>query len=654
MNIASSGLFAYKTALETVGNNIANVNTEGYSRQSVLFGTQSGTRIGDSYVGNGVLVQDVERQSNDFMTRLMHQNNSDLHQYEAFHDRAVIIDNLFAQDGTDVTKNIEDMFQALEQSNEAPASAPSRNVFMKQARFVADQFTTTQNLLNETKAALEQQFTDIASEITSLSRSIAETNSQIMSTSSPAPILLDERDQLVLELSQYMNVTTVIQTDGAMNVNIGRGEALVIGTESSTITSGIDPSDGSTTLYMTIGQNTHEITKNIAGGIVEGMVDYDDNVLRHSSRQLGVIAMSLADRFNDQNKLGMDFDGQIGRDIFTDFNSASLQAQRAYARPTNTDPSLQLSVRIADYQQIQNSDYELHMISATTATLTRESDGTSFSLVFSGGATPAITTVNGAAATSIDGFELNFPSAPVAGDYFTVSPTGDMAGFMSLVQDDPDALALASPVRVYANLNNTSNGSISLNGVTATGAINALDIADQFQIRILDVNTGANDFSYEIYNATNSAVAAGPLNADYGDSITIPNGGYTVSLDGPVNVGDQYITEYNTGGIGDNTNGLLLANIQGEALLANSTETIFDRYSHLIANLGTETFQSGVRKETAEILFNQTQAQKLSDTGVSLDEEATNLVSLQQAYQASAQLVQASKEMMDVIFSMIN
>ncbi len=195
MNIASSGLASYKTALETVGNNISNVNTEGYSRQTVNFATQTATRIGDSYVGKGVFVQDVNRQTNALMTRLMNQSNSDYNQYETFHSRSVIIDNLFSQDGTDVTENVEVLFQALEQANEAPDSIPSRAVFMEQASFVADQFTNTQHILDETKANLEQQLTDVAGQLTSLARAIAESNNLIMSTNSPSPQLLDERDK---------------------------------------------------------------------------------------------------------------------------------------------------------------------------------------------------------------------------------------------------------------------------------------------------------------------------------------------------------------------------------------------------------------------------------------------------------------------------
>lgn len=652
MSIASSSLSSYKIALETVGNNIANVNTEGYSRQNVSFATQTTTKVGNSFVGNGVIVQDIKRQTNDLMTRLMHQSNADYNQYKTFYERSVIVDNLFSQKGTDVTENMETLFQALEQVNETPDSLPARNVFMEQAQFVADQFTNTQNILNETKANLNHQMFDIANHITGLSESIAETNKQIMAGST-SPKLLDERDQLILDLSQYMDVSTLVQSDGSMNVNIGKGESLIVGNIASSVTAGVDPQDGSMTLFLNSGNNTHEITKNIAGGMVEGLVDYEDNVLRETGRQLGVIAMAFAEKFNQQNKLGLDFDGQIGRNVFTDYNSSSLQAQRSYARTTNTDPTLQLSVKIDDYQLIENSDYELQMTGLTTGTLTRESDGQTFALGFSSGASPQITTVNGSAATSVEGFELNFASAPALGDYFNISPSDGMAGKLKLVQTDPASIALARPVRVYADLDNSSNGTIAIGMVSATDTTSAPNLSNTFQLRILDINTTSNDFSYEIYNETTASVVSGPLNADYGESITVPDAGYTVTLDGPVKVGDEYVAEFNSSGIADNSNGLLLSGIQQAALLNEGTETLFDRYSHLIANLGTETYQANVRQETADLLFKQSEAQKLGDVGVNLDEEAASLVSLQHAYQASAQLVGASKALMDIIFNML-
>ncbi len=658
-SIASSSLLTYKSALETVGNNIANVHTEGYSRQTVTLAPLQSENVGNGYIGNGVGISAIERKSNDFVTRLMHENFSNYNEQDAFYNRAIVFDNLFAQEGSDVSENLHLFFASLEEANQSADSLPARHAFMAQADYIADQFNNTQNIINESNSSLKKQYLNVAEHMTSLAKGVAEINSAVTG-GNVSPELLDKRDNLILQISKYMDVQTHEQSDGAINVTIGRGEALVIGNQGSQMLVGVDINTGKTALSLKVGSNTHDITRNVAGGTIQGMVDYEENVLKEASRQMGLLAISLAENFNNQNKLGIDFNNNLGRDIFTDYNSSQLQVQRSTTNENNVNANLELSVKISDANQLQNSDYQLHMTGALTATLTRDSDNEIFNLTFTNtptatnAAVPQIASVNGnGAITSVDGLELNFAGPPAAQDRFTISPTLDMAGSLKLLQTSGEALALASPVRAHSSSNNNSSGDISINAITATDLLTAPDLKEQFEIRILDSTIVGNDFQYEIIKMSDNTVT-GPLNADFGDSINMPNAGYSVTIDGPVTTADVFITEHNSAGAGHNSNGLLLASLQTDKLLNDGKETLFNRYANLISNIGTQVFQSDVRREAADVLFQQAESLKLSEVGVNLDEEAATLVALQQSYQASAQLIKASKEMMNIIFSMLS
>jgi flagellar hook-associated protein 1 FlgK len=667
INIGLSGLNSYKLGLESVANNIANVNTEGYSRQVISYESQLAEKVRNGFIGSGVTIDDIERQTSDFNTRLMQENLSEYHFHKAFYDRAVVIDNLFALDGTDISDSLQSFFNSLEQLNESPGSIPARNVLIEDARFLTDQFNNIQNIIIESQNNLDQHIVDVTNEMTNLAESIANINNRILSVGS-SPDLLDERDRLVLELSEYSSVQTTIQTNGLMDVSLGRGESLVLGVNYSTVTPGIDPDSGTTTISLDNGKVTYEITRNLLGGELAGLLEYEKNILDETSRQLGLVAIAFSENFNQQNNLGMDYNNEIGQNIFTDFNSPSLQLSRSVANPNNTAvPSAEISVNLSNISQLVSSDYTLEMTGALSATLTRLSDDTQISLTFSvPGAPPPdlqIATVDGSPATEVDGFELNITNAPAVGDKFFIRPTVNMAGHMEMLQENPEALALARPIRVYADYANQSDGSINIESITTTDltAGNAPDLFDHFEIQIVEVNPAAsptNDFAYEIVNVTDgTTLAGGPFYADYDSAITIRDDvadtGYDVSITGPVKIGDVYHSEFNAGGIADNGNGLALSNIQQLGVINNGSETIFERYSSMIADLGTKTFYASVRRDSADVLFRQAEANKSSIVGVNLDEEASNLISLQQAYQASGQVIAVSKQLSEIIFSLL-
>lgn len=666
-SIAMSSLIAYKTALDVVGNNIGNANTEGYSKQTTTLATKNAIFSGAGYIGSGVTVSEINRLTDQYTTAIMNDNFSDFNQYDAFYRRAVSLDTYLSSEGTNIPKTTQELFKALAQAIETPAALPPRTAFMEKANFTTEQFRNMQSMIEETQLTLSEEVSSITTEMSTLAQGIASINNKVQGARAPSPELLDERDRLVAKLATYVKVNTVTQSDGGMNVSIGRGVPLVVGAHAATMSNSRNETTGSVQLSIAIAGVKQVVEGATLGGQLEGLIRFEEDVLQQASRELGLLAIGFAEKFNHQQHLGLDYNSKLGQNLFTDFNATNLQSVRAVAGNSNSS-NAELHIQLDDVSQLQPTNYSLQMTTPTTGVLKRLSDDTTYTLTFGGALPQSITAVDGVAATSVDGFEINIPATSAllqANDKFTIMPTKSMARSLNMVTNDPKLLALAAPIRTTPASGNAGSGTIAFGSITSTENIDVPDLKDQFQIRILDVAPAAsptNDFQYEIINVTDGTSLGTPpgpplLYGKLGEEITVRDDvadqGYTVILEGDLKVGDIFNAEFNTNGIGDNTNGLLLAQLEEEQFFNNNSESFADSLSNLVGHIASKTYQADVRRQVSETLFQQAEAQRLSTVGVNLDEEAANLVSLQQAYQASGQVLAVSKQMMDIIFSLL-
>ncbi len=671
-NIATTSLIAYQNALSTVANNIANANVEGYSKQRANLTTRQTQFLGGQFVGSGAALGNIQRLTDIYAQAAMYRNGSDQHLHETFFEHATQLDSLFSQEGTDISGNMQLMFGALELANDRPDELAPRINFFEQAQGLVSQFQNLQNLIDQSFFTIGDELDSVASELTSIGQSIAQINQDI--AASPGlgdpPDLLDERDRLVLRVSELVEVQTVTLADGSMNVFIGQGETLVAGVTSATVTANINPTSAEVEIFADLGSGAREITQNIRGGELQGLLDFESNILAESNRVLGQMAMGIAINFNQQQNDGMDFNGLIGQDIFTDYNSATLSLNRANADVNNVGTA-QLSVAITDMSQIQTSDYRLRITdgAAQTGVLTRLSDGTQTAVDF----TAPPVTVDGMTLTVAAGAFAALPDV----DEFNIFPTRNASGFMALQTTTPRDLALAAPVRTAEDPTNTGTGEIDLVSITqGTPTLvtvpGANDFGDTYQIRIVGVDRTANTITYDLVNPppagppgvpAGSGIIVDDAVVNIGDNINIagapaPEDFYNVRITGLPNVGDIFTIELNnTGGVvgvGDNFNGLQMSDLQNQLLLEGGTESFFDRYSNLIADVGAQTFRAKFRGDSAKVLFDQAETQKLAATGVNLDEEGASLLYLQRSYQASGQLLAASNEVFDILFAAIS
>ncbi|HAT1727119.1 TPA: flagellar hook-associated protein FlgK [Legionella pneumophila subsp. pneumophila] len=645
LNIAYSGLNAFQRALDVTGNNIANFKTRGYSRQSIQFTPIASNRYAGSYIGAGVSVSSIYRNVDQFANAQVRSTLSYRTQYDAFYNQAIQIDKLLSQDGSSISVPLQTFFDSIGQLNSTPDNIATRGVVLKQSQLLAQQFNSLQTKLEEYERNSTLQVTESVKIINRITKELAEVNGKLLGNNN-IPELLDHRDELLKQLSGYTDLSIFDQGDGTISVGIASGDMLVAGTQQRDLVvgTGKDSIFGTKIFLSSGGNNQVDITDRLTTGMLGGLIDYEKNVLGQASQLIGQMAIGLAQTFNAQHKLGMDMNSQIGKDFFTDFNSPGQMLKRSTASADNSGTAV-LSVNISDISQVKLSDYDL-IISDTGANelrLIRKSDGTSTTLTWSSSppAPPAGQVV-------IDGMTItvNDLSQLANNDHYTLTPTRGAARDFALEIKDAYEIALASPVKTTASLNNTGQGQIILGPVLNTASVNK-----QFRIDFI------SDTQYNLVNVTDSTTA-GPFAfvPNTNNVIQIPDGvtpSYSVVLSGIPKSGDQFTTDYNAGGFGDNRNGLILSNIQQNKIFSNGSETLFDRYGGLLAEVGGRTNQAKTSFESADILHKQALDFQDSKSGVNLDEEGANLLVFQQAYQAAGKLMEISNQIMNLLFDIM-
>lgn len=641
LNIAASGLNAFQRALETTGNNVVNVNNESYSHQTIIFAATPSKHFAGSFIGSGVTVSNIRRNSDTFATTQVRESLTNKTQYDSFLEQASQVDKLLSQNGASVSFSMQNFFNSLSSLIPIADSLATRGVVLGQSELLVNQFNTLQLRLDEYQQKTTGQLAEAVNQVNQISANIAAVNLQL-TTSPTSPELQDQRDEMLRQLSQYVDVT-VIPDGQTINVSIGNGQMLVMGTQIRELGVNVTSTgEFGTQVVIGNGAGVIDITDTLSNGMLGGLLAFERQVITPANQLLGQMAIGLAMSFNAQHQLGMDMNNQVGQNFFTDFNQANLQSNRAVPNSSNTGTG-NLTVLLSNVSQLQASDYKMTVTDAATnqITIVRQSDGVSTVLNWNSSppAPPA-------GSVTLDGMTITVDNLAnlVDQDHFTLTPTRGAAGILSLEIKDPRKIAFASPVRTEYSLSNTGTGSIKLNQV-----LNTTNVNTDYQI----VFTSPTQ-----YNIITSSTTTGPFTftpntdntVDIPDSVT-PS--YSVIISGSPNAGDQFTSSYNSGGIADSTNGNLLGAIELAKLFEGGTAGLFDRYSGLISSVGAQTYQAKLGSDASDILYQQAVDFRNSKSAVSLDEEAANLLRFKEAYAAAGQLLTVANDMIKVLFNVL-
>ena len=646
LNIGVSGLLAYQRTLGTISQNIANVNTEGYSRQTTQLQATLPQAYGFGFLGTGVEVATITRSYDAYLETNMRNTTSSQSEFESFYALASQLDNLVADSDAGMSVSLQRFFSAVQDVADAPADPAARQVLLSEGRQLAKQFNELSGWIENNRQYVNNQINSAVADINRITTGIAELNQRIVleqgrSGGQPPNDLLDQRDRLVLELSQFVNVSTLQQDDGAVNVLVGKGQALVVGSDAiqlETITEASDPNQIGIAMRSG-GGGLISITGQMTGGLIGGVMGFRDRMLDPTSNALGLTAIGIADFFNRQQRMGMDLAGDLGVDFFS---VAPPQVLSINGTPGNVVAAFD------DVAQLTNLDYTLQYDTGSWV-LRRNDNGQSVAMTGSGtAADPFIA----------DGLRIEVTAAPVNGETYQIRPTRNGARDIDMILGSASQIAAAAPVRSLAGSSNSGSGSISAGDIVDIDNAAFQTTPGQLTPPLLIQFTAAN--SYDIYDNSipgtpvllEAGIAYDPATGS--DVLPTPGGldyGYRLRITGAPQAGDSFMTEYNTDGIGDNRNALALANLAGDKILSGGTASIVDSYRNLVVDVGISTRQAEQNSQAQKRVLDQVTAAHDAKSGVNLDEEAANLVRFQQAYAAAAQVISAANSMFDTLLS---
>ncbi|MEZ0149501.1 MAG: flagellar hook-associated protein FlgK [Candidatus Reddybacter sp.] len=615
LGIATSGLGAIQQALATTGHNIANVNTEGYSRQVADFSTLPAQRIGNSFLGTGVEVGSVRRAYDSFVVDELRNRSSKLGLTTAYESMASGLDSLVGDSDNGLSTALEGFFNSVQGVASDPSSLSARQILLSDAEVLTDRFGQLNDSLLGFERDANNRISSAVGEINGLADNLAELNGNIvlaLGGGAQPNDLLDQRDNLLMQLSEKIGILTLEQSDGAINVFIGKGQPLVVGSSAQSLVVvdspvypgrleiGVDKPGGRVAL----------ITSQISGGELQGVLDFRTRVLDPALSELGRVAVGITELVNAQHNLGIDLNGQLGGDFFSPISPSVVETVGNTGGAT-------VSLSIDNVSDLEATDYLLAFDGAQW-NLTRTSDGAQSS---------------GAGPFSLDGITVTIAgAAPAAGDSFLVRPVHGAAGNFGLQLGAAEQFAAGAPVVSSLSLGNSGSAKIADLQVSST---TGLPLAGNIT---LTYNAGIP--GYDVVGGPGGTIAFNPATESGGKTFTFAgSGGVSFTLSGIPDNGDLITLSANAGAPGDNRNALLLGAMQAESLLDGSSATFGEAYSGMIGGVGVATRQAKANLQAEDSLMDSAVAARERVSGVNLEQEAAELVRLQQAYQAAAQLV---------------
>ncbi|ANT67366.1 FlgK family flagellar hook-associated protein [Aeromonas hydrophila] len=660
LGIGTSGVMAQQRLLQTTSNNIVNVNSQGYVRERTLVYTNA------NGLGTGDML--TERVINAYAQGEVRRDTSAFYASSTCYEQLANTDSLLGDTGNSVGAAITSYFKAFHTANEAPADISGRKTTLSELSGMVNRFHTLSAQLDKQTDTINTTIGDEAKRVNGLINSINDLNQAIIRTQgSPEEnlMLFDQRDEAIRQLSEKMEIRTVPQANGSMLVNMSTGHSLVLngGVAQFSVVPG-SPDARESELQLNMGTSkTIMNDKDIGGGI--GGLFSARNALDPTKRELGQLSVAMADAMNQQNRLGMDLDNELGGDLFSLGTSDGL----AYSQNTGSGAA-KVSFVPGKGSEVTTFDYEVQFSSVTGyEVFSVDKDGNRSSLA-TGTTPPATVQVAG------HGIQIDLSGTPAAGDRLLLQPTKRAAASLGQLATRAEDLALASPLKADKNKNNFGSAEIKLNGITNTGAgsgfgTNTLNPASPQIVKI------DNSGNYEVYAADGTtligvapasskgqnlmAALESPLGGPKVYATPTQTPGYEFSITGKVEAKDSFTLSYNTDGFADNANGLALADLQNKDLVRKSSNagtsndkmTFNEAYSSLVTGVGNNTSQAKTLLKANETKLTQSTGIYESVSGVSLEEEAANLIRYQQSYAASAQIVSTAKTIFDTLLSSV-
>jgi len=630
LSTSVSGLLAFSRALDTTSNNISNVATPGYSVENTNFTPQTGQATASGYIGSGVSIQSITRSYDELLAGQVRSSQSSYSSFNTYSTQAAQVTNMLSDGTTGLTASLQSFVNALQTVANSPSSTAQRQALLSQAQALTQQIQNYNSQLGTYSTGIESQIGSTVTQINTLSAGIANLNSQIAqglaSTGQTPNTLMDQRDLMIDQLSQYVSVNTASQADGSMNVYIGSGQPLVVGGTATSLTTFQDPYNATQhDIGITQAGVTTDVTSNISGGQLGGLLSVRSQIMQPVQNTLGQFSVGLATIVNQAQAAGMDLTGATGQPMFAVGPVLTAPAS------TNTGTAT-IAVTRTNLSGLTADDYKLQMVGGAWQ-LTDKTTNTAVPMT---GAGTAASPFQAAGLSIVVG-----GGAAANGDGFLIQPTAGAAAGLSVLLTSPSQFAAASSIQTTAAAANTGTATVSSSAVTNPTT----------WVPGTYIITFTSATQYQVTNSAATVISTGT----YASGTPITFNGGSITLSGAPATGDVFtVGPASPANVGDNSNAFAMVDALSALSMNGGTTSLSSVANNLVSQIGVQT-QQAQANASAQKAVNQSATDTRNNlSGVSLDQEATRMIQYQQAYSACAQLIQTSNTMFNSLISAIH
>ncbi|MEH6470255.1 MAG: flagellar hook-associated protein FlgK [Halopseudomonas sp.] len=668
ISIALQGLSVAQRGFEVASNNIANVNTPGYSRQQIDLSSRAAPE-------QGVQILSVGRVVDAFATQQHWSSSAAFKSTESFSFFAGQIDDLLANPNTSISAAVDEFFGGLQTGVDDPSSIPNRELIVAQSEALARRFVEIDRQLRAQNDSVNSKLGSSINEVNEMAGLVASLNDKIRladSRGDAANELKDQRDQLVLSISEQIG--GIVQTGtGSTDINlyVGNGQPLVVGGNASNlvIRQG-NPDINDVDIVVEVNGKEISVRDQINEGEVGGMLAFRDEVLVPAWNELGRLAIVFADTANQQHQQGVDLDGKMAGNWFAD--PVNVGDVKAFS--SNNSPLSSISnVVIRDSGLLQSSDYQVKFGKNGAFAVTRISDGEIFTQADFAArdlTQPATgyqdMTIDQDVATgqlrlNLDGIDIDLKTSNSLEfsdtDKVLIQPVRFGAELMEVELSSGRELAFASPVRSETAVDNT--GTLSTGNIAITDPVQFGDPGDPVSINPpvqIVFNSDGTYNAFDITDPSNPVAyvfddASAATNRTYQEGAAIAFNGFEVVVSGKPSPGDKVSFTANADAVSDNRNALQLSDLQQQSLVDGATYQ--DNYGRLVERIGTQTSVSLINLQANETIMLNAESVRNGISGVNLDEEAANIINFQQQYQAASQVINTARNLFETLLSAV-
>lgn len=618
LNLGSQSVLTAQRQLNTTGHNISNVNTEGYSRQSVIQGTNMPRQFGGQSYGMGVHVENVRRSWDQFaVNELNLSTTSHARKLDDESNLEMLSDMLSSVASKKIPENLNEWFDAVKSLADTPNDVGARKVVLEKATLITQNLNDFHETIRRQSDVTNKKLELGVERMNQLAVEIRDLHRLMMRTPGPHNDLMDQHEQLINELSEYTKVTvTPRKNSEGFNVHIGNGHTLVSGTEASKLTM-IDgqPDVHQRRLAMVEGKGIKAITTKDIDGKLGAMLSMRDEKIPQIMDELGKLATAFSHDINELQSQGLDLKGNVGGLIFTDVNSDIVAKSRVV---TSTNSNADLAVYIEDTSKLVGGEYSL------------QSTGSEYYLTRPNGEQTAVPVVGNT--ITVDGLRIEINSDLAAGERVLLRPTRNGAAQIKMETNDPNQIAAQS----YEASTTFAQGDAKFS-IENIGALREFEVVispDGKQFAVTDPK---------------GKVLLSPQAYPPAGAVTVQ--GTTFELSEGALANDRFTANL-VPSEGDNGNLLKMQNIQTEKKLNDGESTVVDIYHNLNTDVGLQMSTASRLTDVSRLEKESAQERVASISGVNLDEEAANMMKFQQAYMASSRIMQAANDTFNSILAL--